>query len=57
MDTNQKNNKEKTKLQKECYDYYHNPLWLMYIPPGDKYEHTCPSCGHKTILVGPKIKL
>lgn len=33
-----------------CQDPQHMPLSHTYIPPGMQLRHTCPSCGHETII-------
>lgn len=33
-----------------CLDRGHNPPTHLFIPPGMRYRHFCPSCGHEVIL-------
>lgn len=35
-----------------CMDCEHNPPSMLYIPPGEVWEHVCPSCGKRTIMRG-----
>jgi hypothetical protein len=38
-----------------CTDPSHFGYSHIYIPPGSSVEHTCPRCGHKTVLTTPPI--
>ena len=51
----QKMNTENTWKQldeKFCKHPEHHFPSMMYIPPGETVEHTCPACGKKCKVVG-----
>lgn len=33
-----------------CQDPSHNPPNMIYIPPGKRLRHKCPTCGQESIL-------
>lgn len=40
-----------------CLDMNHLPgLMGLYIPPGQRYVHVCPTCGHETIIRSSHIR-
>ena len=43
-------NLPKYRSKQSCIDPEHNPPNHLYIPAGETWEHTCPSCGHKTMM-------
>jgi len=46
--------KKITDAPKPCMSLEHNIPNMMVFTPGT-YEHTCPSCGKKTIFTVPQI--
>lgn len=38
-----------------CKDPEHNPPAHLYIPTGESYIHTCPSCGRSLVIHGSNI--
>lgn len=38
-----------------CLDRQHDPPMHLYIPPGKRYVHICPSCKRKIVLNGLSI--
>ncbi len=42
---------------RECRDPDHAPPSMLYIPPGELWEHECPSCHRKTLMRGSGVTL
>lgn len=38
-----------------CMDPSHGFPTHLYVPPGMKYVHYCPSCGQKAVVYSPTV--
>lgn len=47
--------KPDTWVDRRCRDVHHQPPMHLYIPPGEKHVHICPSCGKRTVMMGSNI--
>ena len=42
---------------RQCRDPEHSPPTMLYIPPGKRYRHVCPSCGAEVVMHGARFTL
>ena len=42
-------------LIKQCFHLGHNPPMHLFIPAGERWEHTCPACGKKTVAYNVRV--
>ena len=54
MSTRRIDDKEKW-CNKVCNHPGHCFPTMLYIPPGEVWEHTCPACGQRTVIRGSGV--